>query len=120
MARIWVIAAFTERYSVSWKSLPSSLDGFWVVYDLLGRVDPQQVHRPERIDHVLERWGGLKIGGYKDGEEMEGNFTFLPLKQELRCFIAALYGSGFVRGFVGEKSVYEGNVIREAICSEEQ
>ena len=47
---------------------------------------------------------------------MQGNFTLLPLTQELRCYIAALYGHGFVRGFVGEKSVYEGNVIREAIC----
>jgi hypothetical protein len=47
----------------------------------------------------LERWGGLKLGGYEEGKEMEGNFTSLPMTQELRCYIAALYGRGFANSY---------------------
>ena len=57
------------------------------------------MHSPERIDHVLERWSGLKLGGDKEGQEMEGNFTSLPMTQELRCYIAALYGRGFANSY---------------------
>ena len=83
---------------------------FWVVYDVLGRVDPQQVHSPERIDHVLERWGGLKLG--QEGQEMEGGITHLSMTQELRCHIAALYG----RGYAGNKSVYFGSPTAKDIA----
>jgi hypothetical protein len=78
---------------------------FWVVYDLLGRLDPSQVHSPERIDHILERWKALKLSSRKEGEEMEGNFTHLPMTEELRCSIAALYG----RGFSNKNLVYFGS-----------
>ena len=71
---------------------------FWIVYDLLGRLQPSQVHHPERIDHVLTRWKGFKLGGSKKGEEMEGNFTDLSLTEEQRCNFAALYGRGFANG----------------------
>jgi hypothetical protein len=84
----------------------------WVVYDVLGRVDPQQACSPERIDHVLERWGGLKIGGYKEGQEMQGNLTHLPITQELPCYIAALYG----RGFAEVKSVHFGSTTAKDIA----
>jgi len=77
----------------------------WAVYNILDRVDPQQVYSPERIDHVLERWSGLKIGA-------EGNHTRLPMAQELRCYIAALYGRGFADG----KSVYFGSPTAKDIA----
>jgi hypothetical protein len=38
--------------------VPVEPRSFWDVFDLLGRLDPDQVHSPERIDHVLERWRG--------------------------------------------------------------
>jgi hypothetical protein len=44
----------------------------------------------------------------KDGKEStgpEGYYTALPLRDELRCFIAALYGRGFSNG----KSILHGN-----------
>jgi hypothetical protein len=72
---------------------------------VIGKLDSAQVHSPERIDHVLDRWKELKLGSYKNGEEMEGNFTHLPMVEELRCQIAALYG----RGYAERKSVCFGS-----------
>jgi hypothetical protein len=85
---------------------------FWVVYDVLGKLDPQQVHSPERIDHVLDRWKSLKLGGSKDAEEMEGFFTGLPMREELRCHIAALFG----RGYDKQKTIYFGSSTAEDIA----
>jgi hypothetical protein len=47
----------------------------------------------------------MKLGSYKEGEEMEGSFTHLSVTEELRCHIAALYG----RGFANQQSVYFGS-----------
>ena len=85
---------------------------FWVVSDVLGRLVPGQVYRPERIDHVLDRWKRLKLSGYRQGQEMEGSFTGLSMTEELRCQIAALYG----RGYAKEKPVYFGSADADDVA----
>ena len=64
------------------------------LYHLLDQLDLQNVHLPSRIDRVLARWAQLPTSNKKDDLE-EGYYTGLPIKDEFRCFIAALYGRGF-------------------------
>jgi len=63
-----------------------------VLYHLLDQLDPQCVHSPENLDHVLKRWAQLPV---KQDTSHDGYFTSLPLRDEFRCLIAALYGRGF-------------------------
>jgi hypothetical protein len=74
------------------------------LYHLLDQLDFQQVHPAERIDHVLGRWAQLPTSEEKDRLE-EGYYTTLPIRDEFRCFIAALYGRGFARN----RTVLHGN-----------
>lgn len=69
----------------------------WVrlLYDLLDNLNYQKVETPKNIDHVLARWAALDDRD-SDGKPHEGYFTSLPLKDEFRCFVAALYGRGYV------------------------
>jgi hypothetical protein len=64
------------------------------LYHLLDQLDFQNVHLPGRIDQVLARWSQLPTSDKKDNLG-EGYYTSLPIKDEFRCFIAALYGRGF-------------------------
>ncbi len=74
------------------------VDYHWLrtLYHLLDHLDFQQVHVPERIDHVLGRWAQLPISKEKDSLQ-EGYFTNLNIRDEFRCLIAALYGRGFAK-----------------------
>jgi hypothetical protein len=63
------------------------------------------VHRAERLDHVLERWAKLPISKKQDSFE-EGNFTTLHVREEFRCFVAALYGGA---GYAENKRVLHGD-----------
>ena len=58
------------------------------LYPLLEGLDPQHVARPDKIDHVLERWSAVAT-------DYKGYFTSLEMKDEFRCLIAALYGQTF-------------------------
>jgi hypothetical protein len=78
------IVALLEKAPINYHSLR-------VLYDLLDKLDFQQVHAAERIDHVLERWAQLELS--KDDERFAGGyFTELSIRDEFRCLIAALYG----------------------------
>jgi hypothetical protein len=57
-------------------------------------LNPQYVHSPENLDHVLKRWAQLPVAE-KQETSNDGYFTSLPLRDEFRCLIAALYGRGF-------------------------
>jgi hypothetical protein len=60
------------------------------VLSLLCTLDPHHTHSPEEIAHVLDRWSKVEPKNYK-GEDEEGLFTHLSLRDELRCLIASLY-----------------------------
>jgi hypothetical protein len=64
------------------------------LYDLLNALAPERVATPEKIDHVLARWATLD-DRMPDGKAIEGHFTSLPIQEEFRCLIGALYGRGF-------------------------
>ena len=84
------------------------LDLFWVrvLWELLFNLNFRHVHRPESIDGVLNRWASMS-DKTRDGKEVvEGYYTKLSLRDEFRCLIAALYGSGFKGG----KTVLHGSV----------
>ena len=74
-----------------------------VLYHLLDQLDPQCVHSPENLDHVLKCWAQLPVAEKQDMAR-DGYFTSLPLRDEFRCLIAALYG----RGFANKNTVYFG------------
>jgi hypothetical protein len=75
-----------------------------VLYDLLVDLDFQQLATVDSIDGVLSRWAQLNDSG-SDGKPFEGYYTSLPLKDEFRCLVAALYG----RGFTKSKTVLHGS-----------
>jgi len=68
-----------------------------ILYRLLDSLNPWEVDSPKKIDHVLTRWATLEDRDAR-GKAREGYFTSLPFKDEFRCIIAALYGSGYVNG----------------------
>ena len=77
------IFGFLETVAVTTHSAHAAID-------LLSRLDGQHATWPDEIAHVLARWGKVELKDYKGGEQ-EGLFTHLPLKDELRCLIAARY-----------------------------
>ena len=84
------------------------LDFLWVraLWDLLFNLNFRHVHSPESIDGVLKRWVSMS-DMTRDGKEVvEGYYTELSLRDEFRCLIGALYGSGFKGG----KTVLHGSV----------
>jgi len=60
------------------------------VLSLLCALDPHYTHSPGEIAHVLDRWSKIDLKNYK-GEDDEGLFTHLSLRDELRCLVASLY-----------------------------
>jgi hypothetical protein len=85
------------------ETAPVNLLSLRTLYHLLDKLDFQQVHAPERIDHVLGRWA--KLPAPKEDSHGKGYFTSLNIRDEFRCLIAALYG----RGYVDKKIVVLGN-----------
>lgn len=84
------------------------LDFMWVrvLWNLLFNLNFRHVYHPESIDAVLSRWASMTDKA-RDGQEVvEGHFTNLSLRDEFRCLIGALYGSGFKDG----KSILHGSV----------
>lgn len=76
------------------ETAPLKYEWLRALYNLLDRLDFQQVHSPEQIDLVLSRWAQLPVP--KENDSLgEGYWTGLTIKEEFRCFIAALYGRGF-------------------------
>jgi hypothetical protein len=90
---------------------PINMRWLHVLYDLLDNLNPQQVATPEKIDHVIARWTTLddRMSGDKVSE---GYFTPLPIKDEFRCLVAALYG----RGFVNNAFVVHGSPVAKDIA----
>ena len=72
---------------------PVNMNWLRDLYHLLDNLAPQRVATPEKIDHVLARWSTLD-DRTSDGKVNEGYVTSLPLKDEFRCLVAALYGRG--------------------------
>jgi hypothetical protein len=73
---------------------PLETPWIWALYDVLDRLPPEHVATPEKIDHVLSRWGTVDARE-SDGKEMEGLHTPLSINEEFRCLIGALYGRGY-------------------------
>jgi hypothetical protein len=69
---------------------PLTRQWLFTLYELLDRLDPQHVARPDKIDYLLERWSV----DYKE-KPNEGFLTSLEMKDEFRCLIAALYGKTY-------------------------
>jgi hypothetical protein len=69
---------------------PVTQEWLFTLHGLLDRLDPQHVARPDKIDHLLERWSV----DYKEKPD-EGFLTSLEMKDEFRCLIAALYGKTY-------------------------
>jgi hypothetical protein len=69
---------------------PVTQQWLFTLHGLLDRLDPQHVARPDKIDHLLERWSV----DYKEKPD-EGFLTSLEMKDEFRCLIAALYGKTY-------------------------
>lgn len=86
------------------ETAPVNIHWLRTLYHLLDQLDFQQVHAAERIDHVLARWAQLPTSEKKDSLG-EGYFTVLPIRDEFRCLIAALYG----RGFANKKTILHGD-----------
>jgi hypothetical protein len=57
---------------------------------LLSALDPRHTSWPDEIAEVLERWRKVELKNYK-GEDQDGYYTHLPLREELPCLIASLY-----------------------------
>jgi hypothetical protein len=73
---------------------PLTPRGFHTAYNLIDGVDPQYAYHPESIDAELARWTSVQINDFK-GNTAEGHFTPLPMVDEFRCLIAALYGKSY-------------------------
>jgi hypothetical protein len=71
------------------------------LYDLLINLDFRHVAHPENLNGVLSRWAAMP-DKTKDGEQFEGYYTNVGLKDEFRCLIAALYGRGFSKNTMYE------------------
>jgi hypothetical protein len=72
------------------ETVPVTSHSAFAALDVLNQLDTQHTTWPDDIAHVLERWGKAELKDYKD-QEREGYFTHLPLKEELRCLLAARY-----------------------------
>jgi len=68
---------------------PVTEQWLFTLHGLLIGLDPHHVARPDKIDHVLERWSAVIGADYKDRP------TSLEMKDEFRCLIAALYGKTY-------------------------
>jgi hypothetical protein len=81
----------------------------WVtnLHQLFLEVSPTytRVDSEQELLATLERWKGLKVKKiYSSDEEAQGFYTSLPIAEEFRCLIAALYG----RVLANAKFVYVG------------
>ena len=72
------------------ETVPVTTHSAFAALDILNQLDTQHATWPDDIAHVLERWGKADLKDHK-GEEREGHFTHLTLKEELRCLLAARY-----------------------------
>lgn len=61
----------------------------------LARAWPPSVAIETPINATLEKWAGFEARDYR-GETEEGVYTDLPLAEEFRCIVAAVYGSRLV------------------------
>lgn len=82
----------------------------WVtnLHQLFLEVSPSHTRADteQALLETLERWKGLKVKKlYSSNDEAHGFFTPVPIAEEFRCLIAALYG----RVLANTKFVYVGN-----------
>lgn len=71
---------------------------YWLITlrKLLDRLDPGDLPFPdEPITPILKRWEQVSIS---DRAFKDGYCTALPMKDEFRCLIAAMYGRHYYRG----------------------
>ena len=64
---------------------------------LLDRLDPGDLGSPdEPITSILEQWAQVPVP--EDGTFKDGYYTPLPMRDEFRCLVAAMYGRHYYRG----------------------
>lgn len=73
---------------------PTTMHMLRAIDDLLSRLNPDQVHHPEAIQHVLDRWKETDVKDHQ-GNDSEGYYTSLNLREEFRCLVGSLYGKSF-------------------------
>jgi hypothetical protein len=66
-----------------------------VLHRTLVRVHPPTVAIKVPINPTLQKWEAFEAKDYK-GDPAEGEFTDLPLAEEFRCIVAAVYGTRLV------------------------
>ncbi|MDQ3565342.1 MAG: hypothetical protein M3436_14830 [Pseudomonadota bacterium] len=69
---------------------------YWLIAlrELLNQLDPGDLDSPdEPITSILKRWAQVPVS--KDGTFRKGYYTDLPMRDEFRCLVAAMYGRHF-------------------------
>lgn len=78
-------------------SAPTTADWLDTLRQLLDQLDPGDLGSPkEPITPILERW--VQVPVPEDGTLEGGYYTGLPMKDEFRCLVAAMYGRHYHRG----------------------
>jgi hypothetical protein len=79
------------------ENAPTTSYALQTLYIVLTELEPDGLHWPDAIDHVLKRWDAVEVTGYK-GEVQKGYETQLSFKDEFRCLIGSLYGRKLTKG----------------------
>lgn len=78
-------------------SVPTTADWLITLRELLNQLDPDELgFRDEPITSILERWAQVPVP--EDGTFKDGYYTALPMRDEFRCLVAAMYGEHYCRG----------------------
>jgi hypothetical protein len=72
------------------ESAPVTSHAAHAAIEVLSELHSDHATWPNDISNVLDRWGKVELKDYK-GQEREGFYTHLSLREELRCLIAARY-----------------------------
>lgn len=72
------------------ETVPVSSHSAHAAIDLLTALDPEHTSWPGILENVLPRWSNVELKDHK-GEDLEGLYTHLTLREELRCLIGALF-----------------------------
>lgn len=78
-------------------SASTTEDWLYTLRQLLDRLDPSDLPSPdEPITPILERWAQVPVP--EDSTLKDGYYTALPMRDEGRCLVAAMYGRHYYRG----------------------
>jgi hypothetical protein len=94
----WKLMDYDYRFRSLHKSIfemletvPTTKHTLEAIYDLLFGLDPDQVHSPDELQHVIDRWRSVELLD-DNGKVAEGYFTSLNIRDEFLCLVASLYG----------------------------